>query len=457
MQQEKSQQLATQSIGKLLFKLSVPAVAAQLVNMLYNMVDRMYIGRLPVEGTLALTGMGVCMPIILLISAAAALVSMGGAPRASIKMGQQCQDDAEQILGNCTTALLVVSAVLTVVFLIFAEPLLMLFGASADTIGYALDYMRIYVVGTVFVQIALGLNSFITAQGFATTSMLTVLMGAVCNIVLDPIFIFGFDMGVKGAALATVISQAVSAIWVVAFLRGKKTTLRLRAKNLKPMASVLLPCLALGLAPFIMQSTESILMIAFNTSLQKHGGDLAVGSMTILSTVMQFTMLPLSGFTQGAQPITSYNYGAKNTERVKAAFLALLKISVLFSACLWLAVQLFPQVFARIFTSDAALVEYASKYLRIYMAASCLMGIQLACQQTFIAIGNAKASLFLALLRKVFLLIPLIYLMPMLLSDKVTAVFLAEPVADLIAVATTATLFFVLFRRALRKLDTESQ
>ncbi len=457
MQQEKSQQLATQSIGKLLFKLSVPAVAAQLVNMLYNMVDRMYIGRLPVEGTLALTGMGVCMPIILLISAAAALVSMGGAPRASIKMGQQCQDDAEQILGNCTTALLVVSAVLTVVFLIFAEPLLMLFGASADTIGYALDYMRIYVVGTVFVQIALGLNSFITAQGFATTSMLTVLMGAVCNIVLDPIFIFGFDMGVKGAALATVISQAVSAIWVVAFLRGKKTTLRLRAKSLRPVASVLLPCLALGLAPFIMQSTESILMIAFNTSLQKHGGDLAVGSMTILSTVMQFTMLPLSGFTQGAQPITSYNYGAKNTERVKAAFLALLKISVLFSACLWLAVQLFPQVFARIFTSDAALVEYASKYLRIYMAASCLMGIQLACQQTFIAIGNAKASLFLALLRKVFLLIPLIYLMPMLLSDKVTAVFLAEPVADLIAVATTATLFFVLFRRALRKLDTESQ
>ena len=457
MQQEKSQQLATQSIGKLLFKLSVPAVAAQLVNMLYNMVDRMYIGRLPVEGTLALTGMGVCMPIILLISAAAALVSMGGAPRASIKMGQQCQDDAEQILGNCTTALLVVSAVLTVVFLIFAEPLLMLFGASADTIGYALDYMRIYVVGTVFVQIALGLNSFITAQGFATTSMLTVLMGAVCNIVLDPIFIFGFDMGVKGAALATVISQAVSAIWVVAFLRGKKTTLRLRAKSLRPVASVLLPCLALGLAPFIMQSTESILMIAFNTSLQKHGGDLAVGSMTILSTVMQFTMLPLSGFTQGAQPITSYNYGAKNTERVKAAFLALLKISVLFSACLWLAVQLFPQAFARIFTSDAALVEYASKYLRIYMAASCLMGIQLACQQTFIAIGNAKASLFLALLRKVFLLIPLIYLMPMLLSDKVTAVFLAEPVADLIAVATTATLFFVLFRRALRKLDTESQ
>ena len=455
MQQEKSQQLATQSIGKLLFKLSIPAVAAQLVNMLYNMVDRMYIGRLPEEGTLALTGMGVCMPVILLISAAAALVSMGGAPRASIKMGQQSHDEAEQILGNCTGALLGMAAVLTIVFLVFAEPLLMLFGASADTIGYALDYMRIYVIGTVFVQLSLGLNAFITAQGFATTSMLTVLIGAVCNIVLDPIFIFGFGMGVKGAALATVISQAVSAVWVVAFLRGKKTTLRLHAKNLKPVAAVLLPCLALGLAPFIMQSTESILMIAFNTSLQKYGGDLAVGSMTILSTVMQFTMQPIIGFSQGAQPITSYNYGAKNAGRVKAAFLALLKMSASFSVCLWLAVQLFPQGFARIFTPDAALVEYASKYLRIYMAASFLMGVQLACQQTFIAIGNAKSSLFLALLRKVILLIPLIYLMPALLTDKVTAVFLAEPVADLIAVATTSILFAVQFRSTLRELEKE--
>lgn len=453
MQQDKSQQLATQSIGKLMLKLSIPAVAAQLVNMLYNMVDRMYIGRIPGEGTMALTGMGVCMPVILLISAAAALVSMGGAPRASIKMGEQRQDEAEQILGNCTSALLIVAALLTIVFLVFAEPLMMLFGASGDTIGHALDYMRIYVMGTVFVQLALGLNAFITAQGFATTSMMTVLIGAVCNIVLDPIFIFGFGMGVKGAALATVISQAVSAIWVVAFLRGKKTTLRLRAKNLKLVPSVLLPCLALGLAPFIMQSTESILMIAFNTSLQKYGGDLAVGSMTILSTVMQFTMLPLVGFSQGAQPITSYNYGARNAERVKAAFMALLKISVLFSVCLWLAVQLFPQGFARIFTPDAALVEYAAKYLRIYMAVSCLMGVQLACQQTFIAIGNAKASLFLALLRKVILLIPLIYLLPAILPDKVTAVFLAEPVADFIAMTTTAILFGVQFRRTLRELS----
>lgn len=453
MQQDKSQQLATQSIGKLMLKLSIPAVAAQLVNMLYNMVDRMYIGRIPGEGTMALTGMGVCMPVILLISAAAALVSMGGAPRASIKMGEQRQDEAEQILGNCTSALLIVAAVLTIVFLVFAEPLLMLFGASGDTIGHALDYMRIYVVGTVFVQLSLGLNAFITAQGFATTSMVTVLIGAVCNIVLDPIFIFGFGMGVKGAALATVISQAVSAIWVVAFLRGKKTTLRLHAKNLKVVPAVLLPCLALGLAPFIMQSTESILMIAFNTSLQKYGGDLAVGSMTILSTVMQFTMLPLVGFSQGAQPITSYNYGARNAERVKAAFMALLKISVAFSVCLWLAVQLFPQGFARIFTPDAALVEYAAKYLRIYMAVSCLMGVQLACQQTFIAIGNAKASLFLALLRKVILLIPLIYLLPAIFSDKVTAVFLAEPVADFIAMTTTAILFGIQFRRTLRELS----
>lgn len=453
MQQDKNQELATQSIGRLMLKLSIPAVAAQLVNMLYNMVDRMYIGRIPGSGALALTGMGVCMPVILLISAFAALVSMGGAPRASIKMGAQLPGEAEQILGNCTTALLAIAAVLTVVFLAFAEPLLLLFGASADTLGYALDYMRIYVMGTVFVQLALGLNAFITAQGFATTSMLTVLIGAVLNIVLDPIFIFVFGMGVKGAALATVLSQAVSALWVVSFLRGKKTALRLQAKNLRPVAAVILPCLALGLSPFIMQSTESILMIAFNTSLQKYGGDLAVGAMTILSTVMQFTMLPLVGFSQGAQPITSYNYGAKNAGRVKAAFMALLKVSVLFSVVLWLAAQLFPQIFASIFTSDATLVAYAARYLRIYMAASCLMGVQLACQQTFIAIGNAKASLFLALLRKVFLLIPLIYILPALMTDKVTAVFLAEPVADFIAVATTAALFAVQFRKALRTLE----
>lgn len=453
MQQDKNQELATQSIGRLMLKLSIPAVAAQLVNMLYNMVDRMYIGRIPGSGALALTGMGVCMPVILLISAFAALVSMGGAPRASIKMGAQLPGEAEQILGNCTTALLAIAAVLTVVFLAFAEPLLLLFGASADTLGYALDYMRIYVMGTVFVQLALGLNAFITAQGFATTSMLTVLIGAVLNIVLDPIFIFVFGMGVKGAALATVLSQAVSALWVVSFLRGKKTALRLQGKNLRPVAAVILPCLALGLSPFIMQSTESILMIAFNTSLQKYGGDLAVGAMTILSTVMQFTMLPLVGFSQGAQPITSYNYGAKNAGRVKAAFMALLKVSVLFSVVLWLAAQLFPQIFASIFTSDATLVAYAARYLRIYMAASCLMGVQLACQQTFIAIGNAKASLFLALLRKVFLLIPLIYILPALMTDKVTAVFLAEPVADFIAVATTAALFAVQFRKALRTLE----
>jgi len=442
--------LATQSIGKLLFKLSIPAVTAQLINMLYNMVDRMYIGRIPDVGALALTGMGVCMPVILLISAFAALVSMGGAPRASIKMGEENHEEAERILGNCTSTLLAISLVLTVVFLTFAEPLLLLFGASADTIGFALDYMRIYVMGTVFVQLALGLNAFITAQGFAVTSMLTVLIGAVLNIVLDPIFIFAFDMGVKGAALATVISQAVSAVWVVRFLRGKKSTLRLHLKNMKPDLPVILPCLALGSAPFIMQATESILMITFNTSLQKYGGDMAVGAMTILSTVMQFALLPLMGLSQGAQPIISYNYGAKNAERVKAAFIALLKVSILFSVCLWLAVQLFPQIFANIFTSDTVLVAYTAQYLRIYMATSVVMGVQLACQQTFIAIGNAKTSLFLALLRKVFLLIPLIYMIPVWMADKVTAVFLAEPVTDFIAVTVTVILFALQFRKALR-------
>lgn len=452
MQQDKNRQLAEERVGRLLLKLSVPAVAAQLINMLYNMVDRMYIGHIPEEGALALTGMGVCMPVILLISAFAVLVSMGGAPRASIKMGERNPEAAERILGSCTSALLFISLVLTVAFLLFAEPILLLFGASEDTIGYALDYMRIYVVGTVSVQLSLGLNAFITAQGFALTSMLTVLIGAVLNIALDPLFIFTFHMGVRGAAVATVISQTVSAVWVLAFLRGRKTLLRLRLSNLRPAASVLFPCLALGLSPFIMQSTESILMIAFNTSLEKYGGDLAVGAMTILSTVMQFAMLPLIGLAQGAQPVTSYNYGAGNPGRVKAAFLALLRASIVFSVCLWAAVLLFPRVFAQIFTSDAELVAYSAGYLRVYLATSCIMGVQIACQQTFIAIGNAKTSLFLALLRKVFLLIPLIYIFPAFMTDKVTAVFLAEPVADFIAVTATAILFAVQFRSALRRM-----
>lgn len=427
---------------------------AQIINVLYNIVDRIYIGRIPEIGDLALAGVGVCMPVILLISAFAALISMGGAPHASIKMGKGKQDEAETILGNSLTLLICISIIITLIVLVFGKQALMLFGASENTIGYAWEYMRIYTLGTIFVQLALGLNAFITAQGFATTSMLTVLIGAVLNIILDPIFIFVFDMGVAGAAWATVISQAVSAIWVVCFLCGKKTTLRIKRSNLRLRSKVILPCLLLGLSPFIMQSTESILFICFNSSLLKYGGDLAVGAMAVLSSVMQFFMMPLTGLTQGSQPIVSYNFGASNPDRVRKTFKLLFITSVAYTALLWLMVMLFPQVFAMVFNKKPEFIEYTAWALRIYMATSGLFGIQIACQQTFIAIGNAKASIFLAVLRKIILLIPLIYILPHFFADKAFAVFLAEPIADLIAVICTGTLFRMLFGKAMKALET---
>lgn len=457
METKHENELGTKRIGKLLFSMSVPAIISQIVNVLYNMVDRMYIGHIPEIGADALTGVGVTMPLILAISAFAALVSMGSAPRASILMGKKKNEAAEKILGNSTAALVLMALLLTVVVLVYGEDMLRLFGASDNTIGHALDYMRIYAVGTIFVQLALGLNAFITAQGFAKISMLTVTIGAVANIILDPIFIFGFDMGVKGAAWATIVSQAISAVWVIAFLRGKKSLLRIKMENLKIDLKIFLPCVALGLSPFIMQLTESILAVAFNVSLQKYGGDLAVGAMTILSSVMQFSMLPLMGLTQGAQPIISYNYGAENGARVKSTFILLLRASVVYSTLLWAMSMAFPQLFARIFTSDASLIDATIRALRIYMAASLMLGIQISCQQTFIALGNAKVSVFLALLRKVFLLIPLIYLLPMFLKDQVTAVFLAEPIADFIAIAVTSALFAIQFKKVLGELNVTSK
>lgn len=440
-------ELGTKSIGKLLFSMAFPAVIAQIVNVLYNMVDRMYIGHIPETGADALTGVGVTMPLIMIISAFAALVSMGGAPRASIMMGKGDKKTAEKILGNCATALVIVAIILTAVVLIFGEEMLMLFGASENTIGYALDYMRIYAIGTIFVQLALGLNAFITAQGFAKTSMLTVSIGAIANIILDPILIFGFDMGVKGAAWATIISQAISAVWVIKFLLGKTSLLTIKKKYLKMDLKILLPCIGLGLSPFIMQSTESIVAIVFNTSLQKYGGDLAVGAMTILTSVMQFSMLPLIGLTQGAQPIISYNYGAEKLSRVKDTFFLLLKVAMTYSTLLWIMIMLFPQMFAHIFTSDAQLINTTISALRIYMAVSLLFSIQISCQQTFIALGNAKVSVFLALLRKVILLIPLIFILPLFMKDKVTSVFLAEPIADIIAVTVTTIIFTIQFKK----------
>ena len=452
----KTVDLGSGSVRKLLISLSLPTILSQIVNMLYNLVDRVYIGHMqPVDtvGALALTGVGVCLPVILIISAFAALMAMGGAPRASIQEGRGNIAESERIMGNSFTLLLLVSLLLTAVLQLFAEPLLLTFGASENTIGYALDYLRIYSLGTLFVQVTLGMNAYITAQGFTSVSMKTVLIGAILNTILDPIFIFALDMGVRGAALATILSQAVSAIWVLRFLTSSKTTWRLRRKNLRPVPSVFLPCMALGLSPFIMQSTESLIAVCFNSSLLKYGGDVAVGTMTVLTSIMQLAMMPLQGLSQGAQPIISYNFGARSAQRVREAFRCLLTSCITYSMVLWLLVQLFPRTFVLIFNNNPELVNYAAWALRIYMGATGIFGIQIACQQTFIALGNAKTSLFLAVLRKIILLIPLIYILPHFFADKVFAVFLAEPVADFLAVSTTALLFTCQFKRSMAQLE----
>lgn len=443
---KKEANLGEDRIGGLLFKLALPAILAQVINLLYNLVDRMYIGHIAKVGSVALTGLGVTMPFIMCVSAFAALVSMGGAPRASIMMGRGNREEAERILGNCTSMLVIVAVIVTAVSQIWGTDILMLFGASESTLPYAWAYMQIYSIGTIFVQLALGLNAFINAQGFAKTGMLTVVIGAVCNIILDPVFIFGLHMGVRGAALATIISQGISCVWIVRFLLGRQTTLRIRKENLRIRPKTVGPCIALGVAPFIMQFTESVLNICFNTSLLKYGGDVAVGAMTILSSVMQMSMLPIQGLTQGAQPIIGFNYGAKKMDRVKKTFRLLLLSCVTFTAVIWLICMLLPQAFILIFTDQAELIAFTKWAMRIYMAVSLIFGVQISCQQTFIALGNAKTSVFLALLRKVLLLIPLIYILPAFMEDKLMAVFLAEPVADVIAVTTTSILFYRTYR-----------
>ena len=445
--------LGKEPIGKLLLKLALPTVAAQLINMLYNIVDRIYIGHIPEIGADALTGVGVCMPLIMMVSAFAALVGFGGSPRASIAMGKKDNDLAEKILGNCFTTQILISFVLTVVLLIWNRDLLMAFGASENTISYGTRYMNIYSVGTIFVQLTLGMNAFITAQGFAKTGMLSVLIGAVSNIVLDPIFIFGFNMDVQGAALATIISQALSCVWVVSFLFGKKTILKIRKENMRLSASVILPCLALGTSTFIMQASESVISICFNSSLQKFGGDIAVGAMTILTSVMQFAMLPLQGLGQGAQPIISYNYGAGSARRVKDAFKLLLKISLGYALFLWAMVMVLPGGFVRMFTSDLKLIAFTKTALRVYLAALFMMGIQMACQMTFNSLGRAVESIIVAIMRKFVLLLPLIFVLPQIFkSDQTMAVYLAEPIADFLAVSFTIVLFAIQFRIALRKM-----
>lgn len=436
--------LGTGPIGKLLFRLAVPTIVAQMINALYNIVDRMYIGNMADVGHLALTGVGITFPIIMFISAFSALCGMGGAPLASIELGKKNEERAGQFLGNSVTALLSVAVVLTVVFLIFKRPLLYMFGASDETIEYSLSYITIYLFGTIFVMLSLGLNSYITAQGFAKTSMMTVLIGAVLNIVLDPIFIFVFDMGVTGAALATIISQAVSAVWVVKFLTGKKTVLRIKPSCMVPRRDILVPILSLGISPFIMQSTESLVMITLNSGLQRYGNDLYVGAMTIITSVSQVISMPIMGLAQGAQPLISYNYGAGNMQRVKKTYHLLITSTFSFSVLAWISIMLFPEVFIRIFNQNPELLEITVRAIRIYMAGIMMFGIQGGCQQCFMAMGQAKTSLFLALLRKGILLIPLALILPIFMG--VDGIFISVPIADVLAASVTA-LMFIRFTR----------
>jgi len=454
--QNKNSFLGTEPVGRLLLRLSIPTVCAQLINMLYNIVDRIYIGHMPGDGSLALTGVGICMPIIMFVSAFAALIGAGGAPRASIFMGQGNHPAAEKTLGQCFTLQTIVSLIMTALLLLFSKPMLMMFGASENTIGYAVDYMGIYALGTAFVQLTLSMNAYITAQGFAKVGMLTVLIGAVLNIALDPLFIFTFGLGVRGAALATILSQGVSCAWVLRFLCSPKSTIRIRKENLCVEKKIVLPCIALGAAPFIMQSSESVISVCFNSSLLRYGGDIAVGAMTILTSVMQFAMLPLQGLAQGAQPITSFNYGARNSSRVRKTFRLLLTVSLLYSCILWSLIQLFPQAFASIFTPDPNLIDFCANALRIYCGVLFMFGIQIACQMTFVAIGYAKSSIIVAIMRKFVLLLPLIYLTPLLVPNRTMGVYLAEPIADFLAVSFTCLLFRNQFKKAVSSMDNPS-
>ena len=451
MNEHPTNPLATESVGKLLWKLSLPAIVAQLVNLLYNMVDRIYIGHIEGSGDLALTGLGLCFPVIMIVTAFANLIGGGGAPRVAIHMGRGEKEEAEKILGNGVRALIILAVVITITLLFTGEPILRLFGASDRTLPYALDYLQIYILGTICVMFSMGLNPYITTQGFSKDAMKTVLIGAVCNIVLDPIFIFGLDMGVKGAALATIISQGVSAVWVLWFLNGRKALIHIRRKYLRPTAKVLLPVLALGISPFIMTATESAINIVFNKSLSTYGGDVAVGAMTILSSVMQLQMMPVQGLSQGAQPIMSFNFGAKNMDRVRRTYRLLLICCLSYTMIFWACVQLFPQFFVRIFNDSPELLSTTTWALRIYMAVSGMFGIQMAVQQTFVSLGQAKLSLFIACLRKIILLIPLILILPGFFADKVFGVFLAEPVADFLSVTVAGTLFLLNIGKILKQ------
>lgn len=450
-------ELETAPVGKLLFKLAFPAVVAQLVNLLYTVVDRIYIGHIKDVGSLALTGVGICLPIVTIINAFVMLIAQGGAPLASIAIGKKDNDRAEEILGNCTCLLVLIGILLSIIFISFGKPILMLFGASKDTIIYAYPYLCWYVAGSVFLMISFGLTLFATSQGFTQYSMISVLIGAVGNILLDPLFIFVFQLGVKGAAIATVISQAASSIFILCFLQSKVSNLHIKKENLKCDIKIIVPIMALGASPFIMQITEAALSLSFNYSLQKYGGDLAVGAMTIASTIMLMFWIPSNGIGQGAQPIISYNYGAGNQKRLKEIVKVFILTSEIFFFTCWLLIELFPSVFISLFNPDPELYKICIWSLRLYLGSLGCFGLQNTAQQFFISTGQAKISIFIAVLRKIILLIPLIFILPNFFENKVFAVFLAEPVSDLISVTVAFSLFSWKFPRILLSMESQKQ
>lgn len=464
---DEANKLGYEKISKLIISLAIPSIIAQLVNILYNMVDRIYIGQMS-NGTTAMAALSITLPIVTFITAFTQLVGVGGAPLCAIRLGEDNKEKAEEIMSTSFSMLMMLGITLTIIILVFQKPLLFLFGASEETIGLAMSYITIYALGTVFVQVTLGMNAYINTQGFAKMGMCTVVIGAVLNIILDPIFIFIFNMGVRGAALATIIAQGISAAWVLKFLFSKKSLIKIRKKYLKPNLSIALSIMALGISPFVMSSTESLLQISFNNQLSLYGGTMAVATMAILASLWQFVTLPLQGLCQGAQPILSFNYGAKNYTRVRNTFKLLFKLCVGLSLIVGSTIMIFSNFFVSIFTNDVSTIQFASWALKVYIAGSVLFGAQIACQQSFMALGQAKISLSMAVLRKVILLIPLIYIFPFVLGNSsfavwmaepilnlvkqgsyVFAVLFAEPVSDILAALTTSTMFYRFYKKNL--------
>ena len=450
-QPRNNEDMGSGSVKRWMVKMAVPAVIGQVVNLLYNIVDRIYIGHISGIGGSALTGVGLFTPILMLITAFAMLAGAGGAPRAAIAMGKGSREEAEKIMANCFTVLLILAVILTAVFSVFLPSLLRLFGASDVTLPYGTTYGRIYILGSIFVLTVMGMNPFLTTQGFSRMSMMTTVIGAGINIVLDPIFIFVLDLGVAGAALATVLSQAVSAVWILKFLTGKKTLLKLKPGNMILERKIIAPCLGLGVSSFVMVSTESLLSISFTSSLSRYGGDVAVGAMTVLTSINQLIMMPMQGVCQGGQPLMSFNYGARKLNRVKEAFLCQFLTCVTYTAVFWSFLMLFPNAFAGIFTSDTALVDYTAWAIRVFLAGCFSVGFQISCQQAFMALGQAKTSLIMACLRKLILLIPLIFILPLFFENQAFAVFLAEPVSDILSAVVTTAVFARFFRKLMKE------